>query len=246
MRSLIFSAALLALSLAAQADTDALLQSADAPRVAFLHTIVDVRATIGEKDKPDRIAEFELYVGGEDRQLVIFKDEKNRGRKFIINGDKTWLIAPNASRPVAITARQRLIGGASFSDVAHLRLSRDYNGVLRERPEPCGELAQPCRVLDILANTKSVAYATGTLWIDDKNLVRRAVYVLASGKPAREAHFTYRDGNGQATLSKAVIVDLLSGEQTLTTTLDYVRYRKAPMADELFDPERAVQAPSDP
>mgnify|MGYP001605056411 CR=1 FL=1 len=236
-----FSAALLALAVAAQADAAALLQTADAPRTAFLHAVIDVRAIISEKDKPDRLAEFELYVGGEDRQLVIFKDEKNKGRKFITNGDKTWLIAPNASRPVAITARQRLIGGASFADVARVRLSKDYSGELRDQPEPCGEPARPCQVPDIRATSKAAPYTTGILWIDDKGLVRKAVYALASGKPAREAHFDYRESTGRATLSKAVIVDLLSGEQALTTTLEYLHYRQTPMPDELFDPERAVE-----
>ncbi len=237
-----FSAALLALAVALPADAADLLQAADAPRAAFLQNAIDVRATISEKDKPDKLAEFELYVGGEDRQLVMFKDEKNRGRKFIINGDKTWLIAPNASRPVAITARQRLIGGASFADVTRLRLSKDYTGELHDQTEPCGEPARPCRVLDIRATAKTAPYSSGTLWIDDHGLVRRAVYTLASGKPAREAHFEYRVGNGPATLSKAVIVDLLSGEQALTTTLEYLRYRKVPMPDELFDPERTLEA----
>jgi hypothetical protein len=209
-----------------------------------VRNVVDVRATISEKDKPNKIAEFELYVGGEDRQLVVFKDEKNRGRKFIINADKTWLIVPNASRPVAITARQRLIGGASFADVARLRLSKDYASELRDQTEPCGEPPRPCQVLDIRATTKTAPYSTGILWIDEQGLVRQAVYALASGKAAREARFEYRQGDGQATLSKAVIVDLLSGEQALTTTLEYLRYRKVSMPDELFDPEHALETPS--
>ena len=236
-----FNPIFLALALTVHADAAALLQAADAPRAAFLQSIIEVRATIRETDKPDKFAEFELYVGGEDRQLVIFKDEKNKGRKFITNGDKTWLIAPNASRPVAITARQRLIGGASFADVARVRLSKDYSGELRDQPEPCGEPARPCQVLDIRATSKAAPYTTGILWIDDKGLVRKAVYALASGKPAREAHFDYRESAGRATLSKAVIVDLLSGEQALTTTLEYLHYRQTPMPDELFDPERAVE-----
>jgi len=238
-----FSAVIGALALAVQLDATALLQAADAPRAAFLHHVVDVHVTIRENDKPDKFAEFELYVGGEDRQLVIFKDKKNKGRKFITHGDKTWLIAPNASRPVAITARQRLVGGASFADVARVRLSKDYTGTLRELSEPCGEPARPCQVLDINATTKAAPYSSGVLWLDDQGLVRKAVYALASGKPARAAHFEYRGKNAGATLSKAVIVDLLSGEQALTTTLDYLHYRKIPMADELFDPERAVEPP---
>ena len=128
-----FNAVIGALALAVQLEAAALLQAADAPRAAFLHHVVDVRVTIRENDKPDKLAEFELYVGGEDRQLVIFKDDKNKGRKFITHGDKTWLIAPNASRPVAITARQRLIGGASFADVARVRLAKDYTGTLRDQ-----------------------------------------------------------------------------------------------------------------
>lgn len=240
-----FDAALLTLAVTLGADAAALLQAADAPRLAFQRSVVEVRATISEKDKSDKVAEFDLYVGGEDRQLVVFKDEKNQGRKFIVNGDKTWLIAPNASRPVAITARQRLIGGASFADVARLRLSKDFSGAVRDQTEPCGQPPRPCRVVDIRADAKRAPYRSGTLWIDDRGLVRHAVYALASGKPAREAHFDYREALGKTILSKAVIVDLLSGEQALTTTLEYLRYRETPMPDELFDPERALETSGD-
>ncbi|MBI5612312.1 MAG: outer membrane lipoprotein-sorting protein [Gammaproteobacteria bacterium] len=239
-----FNALLGALALAAaQPDAAVLLTAADAPRAAFLNSVVEVRATAREKDKPDRHAEFELYVGGEDRLLVVFTDEKNQGRKFIANGGKTWLIAPNSSRPVAVTAKQRLVGGASFADVARVRLSRDYTGELRPQPEPCGEPERPCRVLDISAVAKTAPYAAGVLWIDARGLVRKAVYALASGKPARELSFEYREKAGRTVLSKAVIVDLLSGEQALATTLEYLNYRQVPMPDELFDPERALEPP---
>jgi hypothetical protein len=238
-----FNVLLGALALAVQFEAAALLKAADAPREAFLDSVVEVRAITREKDKPDRLAEFELYVGGEERLLVVFKDEKNRGRKFITNGGKTWLIAPNTSRPVAVTAKQRLVGGASFADVARVRLSKDYTGELRAQPEPCGEPERPCQVLDISAVTKAAPYAAGVLWIDARGLVRKAVYALASGKPAREVTFDYREKAGRTVLGKAVIVDLLSGEQALVTTLEYLSYRKVPMPDELFDPERALTPP---
>jgi len=228
---------------AVQLEAASLLKAADAPREAFLDSVIDVRAIAREKDKPDRLTEFELYVGGEDRLLVVFKDEKNHGRKFIANGGKTWLITPNTSRPVAVTAKQRLAGGASFADVARIRLSKDYVGELRAQAEPCGEPERPCQVLDINAVTKAAPYATGVLWIDARGLVRKAIYALVSGKPAREVTFDYREKSGRTVLSGAVIVDLLSGEQALTTTLEYLSYRKVPMPDELFDPERALEPP---
>ena len=162
-----FEVLLISAALAAEApDATALLKQADAPRQAFLHSTLRVRVTIETKDGARQTGKFDVYLGNEEQQLVVFRDKRNRGRKFLTAGDKTWLIVPGSKNPIAVTANQRLLGASSFADIARVRLSRDYTGVLRPGIEACGEPAQPCRVVDINATLKSAPYASGTLWID--------------------------------------------------------------------------------
>ena len=150
-----FETLLLAAAIAADLpDAAALLDSADAPRRALLHSVVRLRATVQPDDAPSQSGEFDLYLGGEDEHLVVFRDKKNKGRKFLLRGDKSWLIVPGSKNPIAITANQRMLGASSFADLARVRLAQDYTGSLRPDTEPCGQPAQPCRVVEIAATAK--------------------------------------------------------------------------------------------
>jgi len=68
--------------LAAGPDAAALLKSADAPRQSFLHSVVKVRASVQQADKPPQTGDFDLYLGNEDQQLVVFRDKKTRAANF--------------------------------------------------------------------------------------------------------------------------------------------------------------------
>jgi len=235
-----FEALLLAAALAADLpDAATLLHGADAPRRALLHSVMRLRATVQPDDGPAQTGEFDLYLGGDDEQLVVFRDKRNKGRKFLLRGDKSWLIVPGSKNPIAITANQRMLGASSFADLARVRLAQDYTGSLRPGMEPCGQPAQPCRVVEIAATTKSAPYATGTLWIDAAGLLQRAVYRLASGKAAKEIVYRYRDKNGRSLPAGLTLEDLLlpSGK----TTLEYLEYRPAEHPVDWFNPESHIK-----
>ena len=236
-----FEVLLLSAALAAEPDAAALLQSADAPRQGLLHSIVKVRATVQQADKPSQTSDFDLYLGNDDEQLVVFRDKKNKGRKFLMRGDKAWLIVPGSQHPIAVTANQRMLGAMSYTDIARVRLAQDYSGVLQSGMQPCGEPAQPCRVVDITANTKSAPYASGTLWIDGDGLLRKAVYVLASGKPAKQIAYRYVDKDGRMQPARLTVTDLLLSSQSGETTLEYLEHRPAEHPATLFDPEQQIQ-----
>jgi hypothetical protein len=237
-----FRAVLLGAVLAAGLDPSALLKSADAPREALLHSIVRVRATVTQAGQPPRTGEFDLYLGNEDQQLVVFRDKHNKGRKFIMNGDKAWLIVPGSAHAIAVTASQRMFGAMSYTDIARVRLSRDYAGTLRTGMEPCGAPAQPCRVLDITATVKTAPYASGTLWIDGEGLLRKAVFALASGKPAKEITYRYTDTpDGRLVPSGLTLIDLLMPDRTATTTLEYLHRQPADLPASTFDPAQQLK-----
>ena len=218
-----------------------LLKQADAPRQAFLHSTLRVRATIEPEGGTAQTGEFDIYVGNEDQQLVVFRDKRSKGRKFLTVGDKAWLIVPGSKNPIAVTANQRMLGASSFADIARVRLSRDYTGALRPGIEPCGEPAQPCRVVDIAATVKAAPYASGTLWIDGSGFVRKALYKLASGKPAKEITYRYKDSNSGIVAAGLTLTDLLRSDKTGKTSLEYLDHRPTQHSPATFDPLQQVK-----
>ncbi len=222
-------------------DAATLLKQADAPRQTFLDSTLRVRATVEREDDAPQIGEFDVHLGNDDQQLVVFRDKKNRGRKFLMVGDKAWLIVPGSKNPIAVTANQRMLGASSFADIARVRLSQDYSGALRPGMEPCGEPAQPCRVVDITATIKTAPYASGTLWIDGAGMLRKALYKLASGKPAKEILYRYKDHNGVTLPAGLTLTDLLLPDKTGTTTLDYLDHRPTRHPAATFDPRQQVK-----
>ena len=236
-----FEALLLAAAVAADLNPAAILKTADAPRQAFLHSSLRLRATTEQTDKPGQTGEFDLHIGNDDQQLVVFRDKRQKGRKFLILADKAWLIVPGAKNPVAVTPNQRMMGAMAYTDIARVRLASDYTGSLRPGMEPCGEPAQPCQVLDVTAVTKAAPYASGVLWIDRDGLLRKARYALASGKPAKEIDYRYRDNLGQTELSGMTLADLLMPEGNASTVLEIVSRRPATHPAGMFDPQQHVK-----
>jgi hypothetical protein len=223
-------------------DAHALLVRADTPRQQFLNTKVTVRATLPHGDKPETVSDLELYIGDADHQLVQFKDSKAKGRKFLMRGDKSWLLVPGSKHPVAISPNQRMLGNISFADLARINLAADYTGHLRPGLEACATLDGPgaavCRVVDISANTRRAPYASGTVWIDGRGLAVHALFALASGKPARAVDHDYAQHGATWILKRTVIKDLLSGGNA--TTLEYLDHQPAHFTQESFEPDYAL------
>ncbi len=237
-----FEALLLAAAFAADLPTAAaLLASADAPRRAQLHSVVRLRATVQPDEGPTQTGEFDLYIGNEDEQLVVFRDKRNKGRKFLLRGDKSWLIVPGSKNPIAITANQRMLGASSFADLARVRLAQDYTGSLLPGTEPCGQPAQPCHMVEITATAKSAPYASGKLWIDSAGLLQKSVYRLASGKPAKEIFYRYRNDIGRTVPAGLTFEDLLLPDNSGKTTLEYLDVRPTEHPADWFTPEFQVK-----
>jgi len=222
-------------------DPAALLQSADTPRRQFLHSTLRVRVTVPSSDGPAATAELDVLLGNDDQQLVIFRDSKNKGRKFLTAGDKSWLIVPGSRKPIPVTPNQRLLGATTFADIARVRLSQDYSGELRPGMEPCGEPAQPCRIMDVVATTRTAPYASGTLWIDGSGTLRKAIYRLASGKPAKEITYRYRAYGAESIPAGLTLTDLLLPDRPGETTLEYLHHRKSRHPAGTFDPAQQAK-----
>jgi outer membrane lipoprotein-sorting protein len=227
-----------ATSLAAE-DLQSLLATVDATRNAFDEAVITARATQIVGGKETGSADFDVYVKGRDRGLIVFRGGKNSGRKVLTNGDKMWLLVPGSTNPVPITANQRLLGGASFGDVSRLRFSEDY--VAKDAGEKESVAGRSCRVLELSARSPRSSYPRILLSVDERERVPcRVRFFLASGKEVRAVTFTkFQTSNGRTVVAEMEVRDLLGPASNAVTRLEYRKYRTARIDPRIFTPEGA-------
>jgi outer membrane lipoprotein-sorting protein len=233
-------AALPALALAqTSGDLTPLLAAVDATRNAFEEAVISARATQVVDGKDASSADFDVYVKGRDRGLIVFRGGSNSGRKVLTNGDRMWLLVPGSTHPVPITANQRLLGGASFGDVARLRFSEDYAAKATGEREQIGE--QDCRVLELTAKSPKVSFPRVLLSVNEKEKTPcRVRFFLASGKEARAVTFTkFRQLAGKTVVAEMEVRELLGSASRTVTRLEYRDYRMARLDPRIFTPEGA-------
>jgi len=235
MKSLVLAAALAA----GAADVQQWLQTADAARNAFDEAVITARASQVVDGKVTGSTDFEVYTKGRDRGVIVFKSGGNSGRKVLTDGPRMWLIIPGASRPIPVTANQRLLGGASMADVASLRFAVDFTPTLRPGVETVA--GKTCRVLDLAAKAPNAPYPHVVLWWNEaEHLPAKVLFFLPAGKEAKEVTFTkFSRKAGRTVVSEMEIRDLLSRDRRTVTRLEYTDYRPAKLDDALFTPEGA-------
>ncbi len=224
----------------APADVQGWLRAVDDARNAFSEAKIAARASQVENGKATGSADFDIYAKGRDRALIVFRGGKNDGRKALTVGDRMWLIVPGAEHPVPITANQRLMGGASFGDVARMRFAEDFTAVLKPGTETVDGRA--CAVLDLAAVSSKAPYPRVRLWIDaeGERLPRKLLMFLPSGKEAREVRFTkFRKVQDKVAVAEMEIRDLLGPHASTVTRLEYLDIQPAKIADRVFTPEGA-------
>jgi hypothetical protein len=216
------------------------LKAVDDARNAFGEAKLSARASQVQDGKVTGSADFDIYVKGRDRALIVFRGGKNDGRKALTVGEKMWLIVPGAEHPVAITPNQRLMGGASFGDVARMRFAEDFTAALRPGTEKLGD--HTCSVLDLTAVTPKSPYPRVTLWLDaeGEKRPRKLLFFLPSGKEAREVLFTkFQNVQGRTAVAEMEIRDLLGPKSSSLTRLEYLDIQPAKIDDRIFTPEGA-------
>jgi hypothetical protein len=233
----ILAAAVLAGAAAAAApDADALLRAADASRHVLDEGEIRIRATMTKKGEPPGTAELLVQVKGSERMRCTFLDGTQKGREVLAVGPKTWLLVPGASRPVQVSANQKLLGGASLGEIGRLRLHDTYGATIRDGVEAVDGV--PCLVLDLQAKERKAQYPKGVLWMGQADrLPRRLTLSLQSGKPAKEIRFTAFDREGGKTVLRRMEVrHLLFSERGTETSLEFLGYEAKAIPDARFEP----------
>jgi outer membrane lipoprotein-sorting protein len=209
-----------------------ILAAADRTRAGWDSFVVDVLITTFKTDRSSEASRYEVFNKGSARTLVKFEDVRDRGKVLLQLDDAMWLYLPSTSRPVRVTALQRLSGNASNADVAQRTYADAY------APALAGEEAvkgKPAYVLDLTAKSKSATYQRIRYWVaTDTLLPLKAEFALTSGKASKMTEFEeYQTVQGRRLLSRQVIYDLLRNEQK--TVMEFRNYEGRALPDKMFN-----------
>lgn len=176
---------------------------------------------------------LEIWRKGDDRALVRFLAEKDRGKYVLRRGAEVWLLTPGAKEPVKMSPALAPAGGAALDELLGLRLSEDYRAVAVSE-------ASGVVTFDLVGNSADVD-PPKVRWVvgRTKGLPLRAEFRDAQDRVRRLVEFTtWRD---EAKRVPAEIVAKEVGRGTpLTVRIHALEPRTVP--DAIFDPaDRAAR-----
>lgn len=142
--------------------------------------------------------EYRVQFNDQGESRVEMLDTRARGQKVLLLPDAMWLYVPNTGKSIRITPMQRLMGQASYGDIASLSWHREYrwNGAVPQTETLDGRQALR---LELDADRKSSTYRHLVVWLDvSSNQPLQAEFYLASGKLMKRASYQLTaDSKGQ-------------------------------------------------
>ena len=212
-------------------DPAALLRRADRVKQAWPEVVLSLRITTTKPGAPPFTGMFAVEAKGRDKSRIRFLNPSDAGKSVVQVGDDVWLILPNTKNPIRVPKSHRLEGGFSAADMSRTSFAEDFDAVV-ERTDVLNGMK--CVVLRLTAKAgKSPSYPVVRVWIDEpEGLYRKAVFLVSSGKTARETTFDeYRPYHGVLSLAKMTIVDTL---RPGVTVVEYLDYEKKSPSDSIF------------
>ncbi|MDL2718334.1 MAG: outer membrane lipoprotein-sorting protein [Acidobacteriota bacterium] len=218
-------------------DPAALLRRAERVKQAWPEVVLSLRVTTTKPGAPPFMGTFAVEAKGRDKSRIRFLNPSDAGKSVVQVGDDVWLLLPNTKNPIRVPKSHRLEGGFSAADMSRTNFAEDFNAVVERKDVLDG---RNCVVLRLAAKRgKNPSYPVVRVWIDEpEGLYRKAVFLVASGKTARETTFDeYRAYHGVLSLAKMTIVDEL---RPGITVVEYLDYEKASLPDATFEPRPAL------
>ena len=167
---------------------------------------------------------------GRDRVASVFlSPASEKGRATLRLGENIWLYIPNVGKPIRITSLQSVTGGIfNNADIMRLDYSAEYNCEKMEQQE--GLL-----VLHLKAKTRSVAYDSLKMWVDDKKLLPDKIECFASsGMLIKTLYFKKITDFGDG-LSRPAVVETDSPlHKGYKSIMVFVRMKRRDLPDEAF------------
>ena len=179
---------------------------------------------------------YEIKARGFDVAGINLEPPKLKGNKLLMLDRNMWFHKPGLSKPVPISQRQRLMGNASYGDIAATNYASDY-APTRLKDEIIDGI--DCYVFDLESEAKNTTYDRIKYWVAKDQLIGiKAEYYTLSGKRIKSARMDYEntvtiDGVKRPFISKISIFQELVG--TDVTTLTLTRPQLAELPDYVFN-----------
>ena len=176
--------------------------------------------------------EFVMYSvkKGRDRIASVFlSPASEKGRATLRLGENMWLYIPNVGKPIRITSLQSVTGGIfNNADIMRLDYSAEYNCKKMEKQK--GLL-----VLYLKAKTRSVAYDSLKMWVDDKKLLPNKIECFASsGMLIKTLYFKKITDFGNGLVRPAVVETDSPLHKGYKSIMIFARMKKRDLPDEAF------------
>lgn len=166
----------------------------------------------------NQIRKLNVKSRGHNFFAVLKEPPKVRGQMLLNIDQSMWFASLSVRKPVPVSPRQKLVGGASYGDIAATNYAEDYDPTPLEDESVDGE---ECYVFDLKANKKSATYDRIKYWISKSRLVGvKAEYYTVSDKKFKSATFEYEhkvtlNKQQRPFISKIFILDsFLKGNKT--------------------------------
>lgn len=177
-----------------------------------------------------------VLARGYDFLGIMIDPPKTKNQKIIMIDHNMWYTKPGLKKPVPVSSRQKLIGGAAYGDIAATNYADDY------APNPMpdetinGEL---CYVFDLKAVSKKSTYDQIKYWVSKERVVGvKSEFYSVSGKLFKTAVFEYDnqiiiENKPTPFISRMTITDALV--ESNITTLIFNENQLVRIPDSTFD-----------
>ena len=148
-----------------------------------------------EVTNDDNASEFEVFLKGQDRTIIVTKSPaQDRGRNMLMLDRDFHAYVPNLKRSIRLSLSQKLSGQVANGDISRTRWYGDY------LPKIESETANEIQLL-LEGKKENLTYAWIRLWIEK-----------TTGRPLRTEYLAL---NGKTVLKKAYVENYktLSGAQ---------------------------------
>ena len=198
-----------------------ILAAADAHRGSTF----GVTWTLNVQEQGGKSATLSVQARGDDFLATYTAPAEQKGQMILQRGLNMWFIKPGIAKPVPISPRQRLLGAASYGDIASMRWTNDY----RHKRLP-DQTNPPAFMFQLTGSSKAAAYDDVTLTVLKEDLeaskavvkstqgqaIKTVTYEYANRVPGRYASAQGKPDDASF-ISKSMIAEA-SGTTTLTYT----------------------------
>jgi len=159
-----------------------------------------------------------------------------KGQKMLMLDRNMWFVKPGLSKPVPISPRQKLLGGAANGDIASTNYAGDYK---ISKAEEDVVNSEPCYLFDLLAVDKKATYDRIRYWISKERIAGvKAEFYTVSGKMFKTALFEYDNsitvnGEKRPFISRMMITSAVMKEDVTRMNFSKVSFKKIP--DSMFN-----------